>query len=141
MVKAQGGFTLVEVLIAMAVLSIVILSFTQVLGFSVTGIFNEGEKSRALAEAREKTDDLFYLVASAATPEDAMAGMEADAEWVAAADDLYDTANPAVRRFCYEPTSNVVNGVTVEGYNVTVVIYYRDFQSKVELESFIGDYE
>lgn len=49
----QGGFTLVEVLVAIAVLMIVIFSFTLLFTSSFTWIFNAGDKGEALFKAQE----------------------------------------------------------------------------------------
>lgn len=56
-VKSQKGFTLIEVVVALAILVIIVFSFTIMFTSSFSGIFRAGHKSRALFEAQEEMDN------------------------------------------------------------------------------------
>lgn len=55
--KQQEGFTLVEILVAIAIMMIVVFSFTLLFTSSFTWIFDAGDKSEALFKAQEKMDN------------------------------------------------------------------------------------
>lgn len=50
------GFSLVELLIAMVILAVIILSFTALFSSSFSGIFTAGRKSKALFEAQDELE-------------------------------------------------------------------------------------
>ena len=50
------GFTLVEIILAMAVLAVVILAYTMLFTDSFRGIFTAGHKTRALYEAQQEVE-------------------------------------------------------------------------------------
>ncbi len=56
-VKKEEGFTLVEVLVAVSILTIIIFAFTTLFTTSFTGIFGAGRKSEALFKAQEEMDN------------------------------------------------------------------------------------
>ncbi|MEW5922015.1 MAG: prepilin-type N-terminal cleavage/methylation domain-containing protein [Bacillota bacterium] len=131
----EKGFSLVEVLMAMAILCIVVVAFTQLMGWSFTNIFAQGEKSRAIAATAEKVDRLSYVIAGSDTPEVEMA---ADPERVAQYADLLDKNIPLERRFYFEAAEKLLDGINVAGYNVTVAVYYQDYRFHVLFEQFIS---
>lgn len=56
-IKNENGFSLVELLVAMAILMIVVMSFTLLYTTSFTGIFGAGRKSEAIFGAQEDIDN------------------------------------------------------------------------------------
>ena len=52
----EKGFSLIEVLVALAILMISIFAFTTLFTTSFQGIFRAGHKSEAMFEAQEKID-------------------------------------------------------------------------------------
>jgi len=54
--KKQEGFTLVEIIVALAILVIVVFSFTTLYSTTFSGIFRAGDKSKALFEAQDQMD-------------------------------------------------------------------------------------
>lgn len=56
-VKDEKGFTMVEVLIALAILVIIIAAFTALFTTGARGIFSAGRKSNALFEAQNEMDN------------------------------------------------------------------------------------
>jgi prepilin-type N-terminal cleavage/methylation domain-containing protein len=58
LVQQKDGFTLVELLVAIAILMIAIFAFTTLFTTSFSGIFRAGRKSEALFTAQEELDNL-----------------------------------------------------------------------------------
>jgi prepilin-type N-terminal cleavage/methylation domain-containing protein len=56
--RREEGFTLVEVLVALAILSIIIMAFTTLFTSSFSGIFRAGRKSASLYEAQAVLDQV-----------------------------------------------------------------------------------
>lgn len=55
--KSQGGFSLIEVMIAMVILLIIVFAFTVLFTSSFTGIFRAGSKSESLYQAQANMDN------------------------------------------------------------------------------------
>ncbi len=67
LVKTNHGFTLVEIIVAVAVLLIVIFAFTTLFTSAFGGIFTQGRKSEALYdEAQQELEQLYEQGASGA---------------------------------------------------------------------------
>jgi len=139
---SKEGFSLVEVLVAMLVLLILVVAFTQLLSWSFSTIFNEGRKSQAIATAMEETDKLTTIIWNAENP---ITSLENIDECVSSADLLKDRSKEWV--FCYKqyasenPKQIIENGATknVLGYDIAVVVFYEQGKYYVKLESFIKD--
>jgi len=56
-IKREEGFTLIEVIIALAIFAIIVMAFTGLITTSIQGIFGAGDKSVALFQAQEKIDN------------------------------------------------------------------------------------
>ncbi len=135
---SNKGITLVEVIVALMILTILTVAFTNLMGFNFINIFNMGEKSKAIAKAMEKTDQLNVLVWNAENTDEATAALEnSDNGWVDLDDLPADNTKDCVYDFEYIPDKDL-DGTNVEGYDVTVIAYYpEDFKYHVKLESFI----
>lgn len=136
--SAEQGLTLIEVIVAMAILSLVVAAFTQLMGWSFTNIFYQGQKSKAIAAGTEKIELLAYIITTSAAPED---DLQNDNEWVAQYEDLLDKNLSMERRFYYSKEDYSLNGTTINGYKVTVVVFYEDFKFHVLFEDFISKEE
>jgi len=53
--RANHGFSLVEIIIAMALLLIIVFAFTTLFSFAFGGIFSQGRKSGALFEGVQRS--------------------------------------------------------------------------------------
>ncbi|ABO49579.1 hypothetical protein Dred_1044 [Desulforamulus reducens MI-1] len=127
------GFTLVELLVALAILAILIVAFTTFFGWNITSILETGKRSEAIANAEKKLEELYYkedreLYFTNKT----YLNDPTEGEYVEDPDNInsYDGRN---RKFCVEP---YVSGV-VKGYTVTVVAFYQNGQRHVTISSFI----
>lgn len=56
MLSNEKGFTLIEIIISLAILGMIVISFTTAFTSSFSGIFSSGKKSQALHEAQTKID-------------------------------------------------------------------------------------
>ena len=134
--NSNKGMTLVEVLVAITILLILVIAFTNLIGWNFTNIFIMGEKSKAIAKAMEKIDQLKAIVGNAVDSDGAIAAMQnTDIGWVESEDLLDETTKECV--FYFETKNEEVNGTMVNGCEVTVVVYYQDYKFHIKLDSFI----
>lgn len=134
--RNQQGMTLVEVLVAMAVLAIIVSAFLLLSSTSITGIFNAGAKSKAITASNEKSDQLYAIVTNAATQAAAKTALESAPGYAVSYDSISYVADYAPR-FCFNQTPMIVDGTAIEGFRITVVVFYSQGKFKVELESFV----
>jgi prepilin-type N-terminal cleavage/methylation domain-containing protein len=125
------GFSLVEVMVALAILSILAVAFIQLMGWSFTSIFYEGEKSKAIASAKEKQEELA-----------AMGNLEdinlSDPEYVSSGNLLvYNETVPLKRRFYYFADTRPIEDEEVDGYEIAVVVFYGEGKFHVKITNFI----
>ncbi len=59
-IKAEKGFSLVEIIVAMALLLLIIIAFTTLFTFAFGGIFSQGRKSEALYEVVQNELEVLY---------------------------------------------------------------------------------
>lgn len=139
------GMTLVEVLVAMVILLILVVAFTSFIGWNFTSIFIMGEKSKAIASAMEKTDQLYALVWNAGDPTTAEYLLKnPEMGWKEAYEDIFDGTDGIPEYYYEKRTVEVEDGSYIsyeEGFEVTVVVSYREGMHHVELESFIKEPE
>ncbi|RYD04362.1 hypothetical protein N752_13390 [Desulforamulus aquiferis] len=128
---ATGGFTLLEVLVAMALFTIFILAFIFVYGWSFENTFLMGEKSRAVAKAQEVVERLYIDINDP----------NIDLNRVTNPDDLYvynEKGNYYVKEAVkYAMDVGYEEDKVVEGYNVTTVVFYKGGARYVEISNFI----
>ncbi|MFO7611458.1 MAG: prepilin-type N-terminal cleavage/methylation domain-containing protein [Clostridia bacterium] len=132
MINNKKGMTLIEVLVAFAILIILAAAFLLLFSTSVTNIFNFGAESRAVARTSEKMEVLYNLdnVTGTAieTELDALNGNS-----VVIKDDLYIYNGIYDFNYYYEASDTGV----ASGYDVTLVAFYRNGEKHVNLNSFI----
>ncbi|SFF92909.1 prepilin-type N-terminal cleavage/methylation domain-containing protein [Desulfotomaculum arcticum] len=135
--NSNKGMTLVEVLVSIMILTILVVAFTNLIGWNFFSIFSMGEKSKAIAKAVEKTDQLNALVWNADDAEAAEAALQDPANgWVDFNDLPEEVTEDCVYSFT-KVTDREIDGTLVDGYDVTVVVFYHDFKFHVKLDSFI----
>jgi len=121
------GFTLVEVLVAMTVLTILVVCFTFTYGWSSENIFLMGEKSRAIANAQEAIERLYVNI------DDEVGLKRVDSPDELFAYDENETGNYYVK----SNVSYMLEGKEVEGYKVIAVVFYKNGERNVKISSFI----
>lgn len=146
----ENGFTLIEVVLSVAILSIFILVITQFMGISVTNIFLKGEQSKALAAAEDKMEKIYAAAEDAGASTDLTDYNDlkkSEDGWIDCSDDD-DVDAVLVNGADYSPIyclQNVTNlnedGGEATGTQVTVVAFYHNGQHKVKLTNFIAQIE
>ena len=56
-IKKEDGFSLAELILAVFIMAIIIVAFTNLITVSIQGIFGAGSKSSALFDAQERMDN------------------------------------------------------------------------------------
>ncbi|MTV49378.1 prepilin-type N-terminal cleavage/methylation domain-containing protein [Heliobacillus mobilis] len=134
---SNKGMTLIEVLVAITILTILIVSFSSMLSINFSNIFIFGEQSKAIAKAKEKTDELYSIVWSANNPATASAALtNPSIGWKRDYDSLFESPTTA---YYFETKTKTVDGTPIQGYEVSVVVPYEEGKYHVELKSFIED--
>lgn len=119
------GFTLVEVMVAMALLAIMVVVFSTFFGWNITSIFETGQRTQAIAEVEKKLEKLHY----------SMNDYENDAEYTTP--EAVQAYQNRSRNFCVEEET-YADG-SIKGYKITVVVFYKDGARHVTITSFIQE--
>ncbi len=124
----EKGFSLVEVLVAMAILTIIVVCFTFAFGWSFENIFLMGDKSKAAAKAQETIERLYVNI------DDDEVGLRR----VDSTDELYNYYEPG--NYYIEPgVDYTLEDEEVEGYKVTAVVFYKNGERNVTFNTFISN--
>ncbi|WP_347487622.1 prepilin-type N-terminal cleavage/methylation domain-containing protein [Desulfoscipio sp. XC116] len=122
------GFTLVEVLVAMAILTITVVCFTFVFGWNYENIFLMGDKSKAVAKAQESIERLYVDI------NDNDVGLKR----IYNPNELYiyDETEPG-NYYIEDNVTFALEGKEVEGYKVTVIVFYKNGERNAKISSYI----
>lgn len=134
-INQKKGFTLIEVIVSITLLSLLVVSFATLVGFNASTVFNSGKKNEALIAATEKSDKLYEKVVSAPTPNEAEKALKATPGYVTGKDQLNSSVKTA--QFYYVKQTMKVGEEDVDGFTITVVVFYSNGNFRVELESFV----
>lgn len=125
----EKGFTLVEVILSMAILSIIAASFFAVFSTSFVSIFSSGDKSEAISLSAK---NLEYLYANQPFESGNALALYLDGNRVEDDSELfvYDGSDFNYLITEYTPVDGVV------GFRVRIVSFYQDGERYVKLTSF-----
>jgi prepilin-type N-terminal cleavage/methylation domain-containing protein len=122
------GFTLMEVLVAMAILTIIVVCFTFVYGWSFENIFLMGDKSKVVATA-QKTFERLYIDIN---------DNNVELKPVDNKDDLYVySATEPGNYYVEDNVTFTLEDEVVQGYKVTAVVFYRNGERNATVSTFI----
>jgi prepilin-type N-terminal cleavage/methylation domain-containing protein len=133
MFPGQNGFTVLEVIVAIALLLMMSAAVVTVFGSSYSNIFSAGNKNEAMAFASEKMEALY-----ARQPINA-AGIQTylesvNGKFISTGNDI--TIYDADKAFNFSlETVQPITGVS--GQKVTIVRFYRNGSAHVSLSSFL----
>jgi len=143
------GFTLVEVIVSMAILALIATAFVPLFGFSFTNIFSYGERDKAMSVASDIMEELYATQPFSEESKIAdfinddldledldgnkIAGNEVDNENELRDD--YDNKN--VFNYLVKDNNMEINGTEINGYEVTIVVFYKNGERHVTLTSFV----
>lgn len=137
--KDKKGFTLVEVIIAMAILGIITISIITVFSSSFSNIFSMGNRSKAIAVASQKLEVL-YTIPISMRDSTTIKNTLLDDETIFVEGDetlLYQQSDKNLTRFKIQPKKLMdYNGEKI-GYEITIVVFYQNGQRHVTLNTFI----
>jgi len=143
--ESKKGFTLVEVLISIAIIGIIVGSFIGLFTTGFVNIFSTGHKDSAMAEASSYMDSL-YMELYNQNGENIPEGL------------TYDEIKTLLQEeglFYGSPNSNLIdekgffiisevepfeeqNGTIIRpGHKVTITVFYQDREREISLTSFI----
>ncbi len=130
--RGQSGLTLIEIIVALAIMGILALSFLNVFSSGVVTIFNMGHKTRALAEAQGYIDAIYRSgeVTDASIGAILVSGYQKKANMTALLNDAY---NGTRIRYSVE-TLNVLGQINDK---VTVLVFYRNGAEYVVLSTIV----
>jgi prepilin-type N-terminal cleavage/methylation domain-containing protein len=132
--KNKKGMTLVEVIIAFALLAIVVAAFVLIFSSTLVNILDFGSKSKTLAEANKALEAVYSIQ----DPDYALIDAElnsmngakvTDSAYLYIINDGYDF------NYFIETTNNGVSN----GFKVTIVGFYRGGEKFVDLLAFVRE--
>ena len=134
-IKNKKGMTLVEVIIAFALLAIVVASFVLIFSSSLVNILDFGNKSSTVAEANKAFEAVFSIQEPSEvkirTELNSMNGAETDLA------NLYIMVPGKDFNYRIEP---IDYGSSIgTGYKVTIVGFYRGGEKFVDLQAFVRE--
>lgn len=132
LLKNKKGMTLVEIIIAFALLAILTSAFLLIFSSSLVNILNFGEKSKSLATANQAMEAVYSI------QDPTLDLIEAELESrngnkIISSAYLYDYTEGNDFNYFIE---SVDNGVST-GYQVTIVHFYYGGEKFIDLESFV----
>lgn len=127
----KKGMTLIEVMIAIALLAILVSAFVMIFSTSLVNILNFGNKSKAVAYGNQAMEAIYSI-------QEADQGLiEAELNnmggYKALTVDAVHTYASGDFNYFVQTVSNGTN----EGYKVTIVYFYRGGDKYIDLETFV----
>ena len=133
----QNGFTLVEVIVSMAILSILAVTFLMTFTTGFTNIFASGNKNEAMTLASDKLELLYAK--QPISDDDIVSLTDSDIFNGKFIEENHDALYEYDKDFDYDEEGAF--NFTVEakelGYKVTIVSFYQNAERYVTLTSFV----
>lgn len=132
--RNKKGFSLIELLVALMILSIIIVSFTQVFTSSVTSIFTMGNKTKAVAQAQAVLDGIYQdriLTHTVSGSNLSNFAIAAEVDEATLTSQPYDASNPIY----YSVDTQTIAGTNY--HRVTVLVFYQNGKHHVTLTALI----
>ena len=143
LIKNKRGFSLVEVIVSIAILSVLAFSFVPLFGGSFENIFSYGERDKTSSYVSDIFESLYAEQPYSLESKDDIiedleyfGGKNSSDNGLHQYDPEYDYESDYDFNFSIEtikPGDEFAN----EGYKVTIVAFYRDGEHSVELSTFI----
>jgi prepilin-type N-terminal cleavage/methylation domain-containing protein len=135
MFPGQNGFTVLEVIVAIALLLMMSAAVVTVFGSSYSNIFSAGNKNEAMAFASEKMEALYARQPlSAAQIQTYLESV--NGKFISSGNDV--TTYDANKDFNFSlETVEPITGIS--GQKVTIVSFYKNGEAYVTLSSFLRE--
>lgn len=139
--KSNSGLTLLEIVVSLAILSIILVAFLSLFSNSFITIITMGNKSRATVEAQEIVDRIYAeanftnkteLIQIATDIIDEIEPQYEDYTTKIANFDEPNTNGKRVRFYVSDPQALLIQSNV---YSVTVRVYYFNFQRHVTIST------
>lgn len=148
LLHSESGFTLLEIMVTLAIVCLFTMVFTQMMGISVEDVFFRGNQMEATAKAQGLLEKIRAVVENNSDtlddPDKLDTALQAMGEYCTEEDLLVYNANQEVR-FYYNIPSIPVDDDSgtddVPGINVTVVVFYNNGNSYIRVPDFIYIYQ
>ena len=125
------GFTLIEIILAIAILGIIIVSFMSIFSSGIKNIFSAGKKDEAISLAANKLEKLYHSQPFE-KQSDLKAKLNNDGYYVEnCTNELYTYQNKDYN-FC-------INSNISGGFKVKIVYFYLNGERYIELTSFVRE--
>lgn len=139
--KSYFGFTLIEIIIAIAILSIIIIAILNVFTFGLTSLFSAGDKSRTVAEldgiVQNVIEQLDTSYNSSQTDIENFLVNTMNFNLKSGANVMIKDAGKDIN--CYVGPRQVIQGTNTYGYAVTFVKFYGSKQNTCKITIFITE--
>ena len=127
----KEGFTLIEIILAMAILGIILVAFIGAFSNGFTSILNTGNKTRAVAQAQAIVDFIY----EEGTIDSAVLTTTFDIDSEVDYADLESSPYNAAKPIYYSVESKTIGTIPTE--KVTVLVFYQNGNRYITLTSLI----
>ena len=128
------GYTLIEILAAIAILLVVILSLSITFGDTFSSLFLVGQKVKTIDRAQQRLDELVLIASQSDKPGDSLKkepGFKGDRQTAMDSTDTDDVS------FYFVENEPGVGDTTIQGLTITVIAHYSHGHRYVELTQFV----
>lgn len=132
--KNKRGMTIVEVLIAFLLMSILTSAFLLVFSSGVVNILDFGSRSRALASANEAMEKVYSIQEPSQTLIEAELNAQNGMK-IESSPDLYIYNTGKDFNYFIQYIDTTVS----TGFRVTIVYFYRNGEKFIDLEAFVRE--
>ncbi len=141
LLRTQKGFSLIEVIVAVSVLVILAFAFVPLFSTSFANIYTYGNKDQAMTFASDQLEILYASQPFSEVADITNLLQSEDGQEISSSDDLYIyDQNYSFNYRIVDSFTPIDGNNSVEGYSVTIVVFYHGGERHVEISSFIrGD--
>ena len=126
--QQNEGFTLIEIIVSIAILGIITVSVMGLLSNSLVHVFSSGKKDEAITRAANKMESLYQT--NPTSKNDLSLGSAAkQVNDCSQSGGLYNKTDKNIIRYCIKTKE--------DGFKVTIVAFYMNGKKHVTLTSFI----
>ena len=125
--QQNEGFTLIEIIVSIAILGIITVSVMGLFSNSFVHVFSSGKRDEAITRAANKMESLYETNPS--TKEDLSLKNAVQVTDCSQNGDLYNKTDNNIIRYCIKTKE--------DGFKVTIVAFYMNGKRHVTLTSFI----
>jgi prepilin-type N-terminal cleavage/methylation domain-containing protein len=132
----KNGFTLIEIILSIAILVIVLFGFLSLFGMGATTIFSMGHKTKALSEAQSIVDT---IINAEDTSDSFIQNIDSSTTYEKITDCSAIASGTYVNRvrYCLKDETFTVNGKDYTQKILTVLVFYNNGKNYVVVNSVV----